>query len=150
MPTDNSPIWLLKKHGEGTIHGPVSFEKLREWAESAQINPQDSVSSDNKNWTKAPMIADLQMDWLIEVPDNPLYGPTTSAALMEFLRMGEIEESTRIVNCCTGETHTIAEASFFKTSDPAARIEELEAGLRQAASTIEKLQSRIAGLEADR
>jgi hypothetical protein len=150
MPTDNSPIWLLKKHGEGTIHGPVSFEKLREWADSAQINPQDSVSSDNKNWTKAPMIADLQMDWLIEVPENPLYGPTTSAALMEFLRMGEIEESTRIVNCCTGETLTIAEASFFKTSDPAARIEELEAELRQAAATIENLQSRIAGLEADR
>jgi hypothetical protein len=150
MPTDNSPIWLLKKHGEGNVHGPVSFEKLREWAESAQINPQDSVSSDNKNWTKAPMIADLQMDWLIEVPENPLYGPTTSGALLEFLRMGEIEESTRIVNCCTGESLTVAEAPFFQTSDPAVRIAELEAELLQAAETIDKLQARIAKLEADR
>jgi hypothetical protein len=150
MPTEHSPIWMLKKHGEGDIHGPVSFEKLREWADAAQINPQDSVSSDGKNWTKAPMIADLQMDWLIEVPDNPLYGPTTSGALLEFLRMGEIEESTRIVNCCTGETLTVAEAPFFQTTDPAARIAELESELRQAAETIDKLQARIAKLEADR
>lgn len=150
MPTDNSPIWLLKKHGEGTIHGPVSFEKLREWAESAQINPQDTVSSDGRNWTKAPMIADLQMDWLIEVPDNPLYGPTTSGALMEFLRMGEISECTRIVNCCTGETLTVAEAPFFQAIDPVARAKELEEELRQSAATIEKLQARIAELEAAR
>jgi hypothetical protein len=150
MPTDHSPIWLLKKHGEGEIHGPVSFEKLREWADSAQINPQDSISNDGKNWTKAPMIADLQMDWLIEVPDNPLYGPTTSGALLEFLRMGEITTPTRIVNCCTGETLSLAEAPFLVESDPAARVEQLEADLRAANETIEELQTRIARLEAAR
>jgi len=153
MPTEHSPIWMLKKHGEGDIHGPVSFEKLREWADAAQINPQDSVSSDGKTWTKAPMIPDLQMDWLIEVPDNPLYGPTTSGALLEFLRMGEIEESTHIVNCCTGETLTVAEAPFYRDAepvDPATRIAELQDELRQAAATIENLRERIAELEADR
>ncbi len=151
MPTDHSPIWLLKKYGEGDIHGPVSFEKLREWADAAQINPQDSISNDGKNWTKAPMIADLQMDWLIEVPDNPLYGPTTSGALLEFHRMGEITTSTRIVNCCTGETLTLAEAPFFASEDPEdleKRVGELQAELRSASETIEKLQARIAELEA--
>lgn len=153
MPTDHSPIWLLKKHGEGEIHGPVSFEKLREWAESAQINPQDSISSDGKTWTKAPMNADMQMDWLIEVPDNPLYGPTTRGALLEFLRMGEITTSTRIVNCCTGENLTVAEAPFYKqfeSTDSARRVEELEAELLAASTTIERLQARIAALEASR
>ena len=153
MPTDHSPIWLLKKHGEGEIHGPVSFEKLREWAESAQINPQDSISSDGKTWTKAPMNTDMQMDWLIEVPDNPLYGPTTRGALLEFLRMGEITTSTRIVNCCTGENLTVAEAPFYRQSestDLAVRVEELEAELLVASTTIERLQARIAALEASR
>ena len=153
MPTDHSPIWLLKKHGEGEIHGPVSFEKLREWAESAQINPQDSISSDGKTWTKAPMNTDMQMDWLIEVPDNPLYGPTTRGALLEFLRMGEITTSTRIVNCCTGENLTLAEAPFYRQSestDLAVRVEELEAELLVASTTIERLQARIAALEASR
>lgn len=151
MPTDNSPIWLLKKFGEGDVHGPVSFEKLREWADAAQINPQDSVSSDGKTWTKAPMIAELLMDWLVEVPDNPLYGPTTSGALLEFLRMGEITPDTRIVNCCTGETLTISRAPFYQSDDPetlAARIGELQAELLAARETIDQLRARLAEFEA--
>ena len=28
MPSDQSPVWLLKKHGSGNVHGPVPFEKL--------------------------------------------------------------------------------------------------------------------------
>lgn len=151
MPTDNSPIWLLKKFGEGDVHGPVSFEKLREWADAAQINPQDSVSSDGRTWTKAPMIAELLMDWLVEVPDNPLYGPTTSGALLEFLRMGEIGPDTRIVNCCTGETLTISQAPFYHSDDPgtlAARVEELQAELLAARETIDQLRARLAEFEA--
>lgn len=151
MPTDNSPIWFLKKFGEGDIHGPVTFEKLREWADAAQINPQDSVSSDGRTWTKAPMIEELQMDWLVEVPDNPLYGPTTAGALLEFLRMGEITPTTHIVNCCTGESMTIAEAPFYETNDPAdlaKLVEQLRAELRLAHDTIANLQARVAGLES--
>jgi hypothetical protein len=99
------------------------------------------------------MNADMQMDWLIEVPDNPLYGPTTRGALLEFLRMGEITTSTRIVNCCTGENLTVAEAPFYRQSestDLAERVEELEAELLAASTTIERLQARIAALEASR
>jgi hypothetical protein len=150
MPTDNSPIWQLKKFGAGEVHGPVSFEKLREWADAAQINPQDSVSSDGKTWTKAPMIAELQMDWLVEVPDNPLYGPTTSGALLEFLRMGEINPDTHVVNCCTGESLVISDAPFYQSDDPetlAARIEELEAELLAARETIDQLRARLAEFE---
>lgn len=150
MPSDQSPVWLLKKHSNGNIHGPVSFEKLLEWAYAAQINPQDSVSSDGKTWTKAPMVDELEMDWLIEVPDNPLYGPTTSGALIEFLNMGEINPCTRIVNCCTGQTMTLAESPFYRELDPALlkkRISQLEVEVRIAAKTIARLEARIAELE---
>ena len=87
MPSEQSPVWLLKKHSTGNVHGPVPFEKLLEWADSAQINPQDSISNDGKTWNKAPMIEGLNMDWLIEVPGNPLYGPTSPSAVLEFLNM---------------------------------------------------------------
>lgn len=147
---DQSPVWLLKKHSTGNIHGPVSFEKLLEWACAAQVNPQDCVSSDGKNWTKAPMIDELHMDWLIEVPDNPLYGPTTSGALLEFLNMGEINACTRIVNCCTGQTMTLEESPFYKEMDPTMlkkRISQLEGEVRIASKTIARLEARIAELE---
>jgi hypothetical protein len=96
------------------------------------------------------MIAELQMDWLVEVPDNPLYGPTTSGALLEFLRMGEINPDTHVVNCCTGESLVISDAPFYQSDDPetlAARIEELEAELLAARETIDQLRARLAVFE---
>lgn len=150
MPSDQSAIWLLKKHGTGNIHGPVPFEKLVTWANSAQINPQDSISNDGKTWTKAPMIEDLGMDWLIEVPDNPLYGPTTAGALLEFLEMGEIAGGTVVIDTRTAESMPLSAAPFYKEDGPSTlmrRIEALEEELRQASVTIATLESRVAELE---
>ena len=150
MPSDQSPVWLLKKHGSGNVHGPVPFEKLLEWADAAQINAQDSISNDGKTWTKAPMIEDLHMDWLIEVKGNPLYGPTSAGAILEFLNVGEIDASTPIVNCCTGETMSVAESPFYQEADTSrliSRVAELENELRIASETIMNLEARIAALE---
>jgi len=153
MPSDQSPVWLLKKHGTGNVHGPVSFEKLLEWANAAQINPQDLISEDDDNWKKAPMVDGLQMDWLIEVPGNPLYGPTNAGAVMEFLNMGEIDLSTTVVNCCTGESMRVEEAPFYREEVNSEmlilRINQLEEELRTATETIASLEARIAELEGE-
>ena len=150
MPSDQSPVWLLKKHGSGNVHGPVPFEKLLEWADAAQINAQDSISNDGKTWTKAPMIEELRMDWLIEVKGSPLYGPTSAGAILEFLNLGEIDASTPIVNCCTGETMSVAESPFYLEADTSrliSRVAELENELRIASETITNLEARIAALD---
>ena len=147
MPSDQSPVWLLKKHDTGNIHGPVPFDKLLEWANAAQINPQDSISDDDDNWKKAPMVEGLKMDWLIEVPGNPLYGPTSPGAVLEFLNMGEINLSTTVVNCCTGESMPLEESPFYRNLNPELlieRINQLEEELRAALETIANLEARIA------
>ncbi|MFM8984377.1 MAG: hypothetical protein ACKOLA_16110 [Spartobacteria bacterium] len=153
MPSDLSPVWLLKKHGSGNVHGPVSFEKLLEWAAAAQINPQDWISEDEENWKKAPMVEALEMDWLIEVPGNPIYGPTCSGAVLEFLNMGEIDLSTMVVNCCTGESMTVEEAPFYRQELSAEmlilRINQLEEEQRANQETIAALEARIAELEGE-
>jgi hypothetical protein len=151
MSSDKSSVWLLKKYGTGNVHGPVSFEKLLEWANAAQINPHDLISEDDDNWKKAPMVDGLQMDWLIEVPGNPLYGPTSPGAVLEFLQLGEIELSTTLVNCCTGESMTVEEAPFYKQEVNSEmlilRIAQLEEELRAATETIASLEARIAEFE---
>ena len=152
MPSDLSPVWLLKKHGTGNVHGPVSFEKLLEWAAAAQINPQDLISEDEENWKKAPMIEGLGMDWLIDVPKNPLYGPTSPGAVLEFLKMGEIDLSATVVNCCTGASMTLEEAPFYRNLNPEMlihRINELEQEVRANHETIATLEARIAELEGE-
>jgi hypothetical protein len=116
MGIERSENWFLRKHDNGEVFGPVSFEKIREWTHSAQVNPQDVLSMDQVIWTKAPMIPDLEMDWLVVIGENLLYGPTTAEALLEFERRGEISFATALINCKTGETTTLREAPFYQIS----------------------------------
>jgi hypothetical protein len=69
---------------------------------------------------------------------------------LEFLNIGEIDASTPIVNCCTGETMSVAESPFYQEADTSrliSRVAELENELRIASETIVNLEARIAALE---
>src|SRR5262245_52431496 len=104
MNIEHPDNWFLRKHDNGEVFGPVPFEKIREWACSAQLNPQDVLSNDKTVWTKAPMVPELAMDWLVVMGKDLLYGPTTAEALIEFVQMGEITPETPLINCANGET----------------------------------------------
>ena len=91
--------WYLRKSHDGSEFGPITFEQLRQWAADAQVSPLDRVSTDGKTWLKAPMVPELEMDYLIEVGEDQFYGPTTVGALREFLNAGEITPETVLTNC---------------------------------------------------
>jgi hypothetical protein len=103
--------WFLRKHEDGTIFGPLSFELLARWASNAQLAPHDTVSTDQQTWIKAPMLPELGMDWRVEITSEHYYGPTTLGAIQEFIRLGEINEETFVVNSCDGTRRQISEMS---------------------------------------
>ncbi len=105
--------WFLMKHDDGTLFGPMGFDVLRQWAVDALISPLDKVSTDCQTWQKAPMVPDLQMDYLLELSPSSYYGPTTVGAVREFLACGEITAQTMITNCKTGETKSLEEFEIF-------------------------------------
>jgi hypothetical protein len=109
--------WFLLKVGENTIYGPAPLGQLHNWATEAKISPQDRVSNDGrKTWRRAPLVAELQMDWLVEMPDNFLYGPTSVGTLQEFLATGEIDENVRVINTLDGTHSRIKDLPFFQAS----------------------------------
>jgi hypothetical protein len=109
--------WYLKKVAEDVIFGPAALDQLRNWAAEAKISPMDMVSNDDrKSWRRAPMVTDLQMDWLVEMPDNFLYGPTSVGTLQEFLATGEIDDHVAVINTLDGTKTRISELPFFKAS----------------------------------
>jgi hypothetical protein len=91
--------WYLRKSHDGSEFGPIAFQQLRQWALEAQVSPLDRVSTDAKTWLKAPMVPELEMDYLVEVGEDQFYGPTTVGALREFLNAGEITTETVLTNC---------------------------------------------------
>jgi hypothetical protein len=112
---ETESIWYLKKHDSAdAVFGPVGIDNLRNWATSAKISPLDRVSHDGqRTWERAPMIPDLFMDWLVEVNDDFLYGPTTIGAIQEFLSNGEINEDTLVINCREGATAPLKDYPVF-------------------------------------
>src|SRR3979409_1351785 len=94
--------WFLRKHEDGSIFGPLPFAQLARWASTAQIAPHDAVSTDQLTWMKAPMLPQVGRDWLVEVTSERSYGPTTLGAIQEFIRLGEIDADTFVINACDG------------------------------------------------
>ncbi len=142
--------WFLRKHEDGSIFGPLGFAQLARWASSAQIAPHDSISSDQRTWMKAPMLPELAMDWIAEVTSERLYGPTTLGAIAEFIRLGEINEDTFVINSCDATRQQIRDiAPLLATQATSeATLREESAVAEPAASGISvRLEDRIRELE---
>src|SRR6266705_4009810 len=119
-----SQPWFLRTHQDGSVFGPISFDQLANWASAAQVAPHDLVSTDQQTWLKAPMVAQLGMDWLVEVTSEHYYGPTTVGAIQEFIRLGDINADTFVINSCDGTRRQIGEMpALFKTTSTALRAE---------------------------
>jgi hypothetical protein len=139
---ENSSHWFLMKNDDGTVFGPISFEQLRQWAVDAQVSPLDKVSTDEKTWSKAPMIPELQMDYLVEVSPDQFYGPTTIGAVREFLQVGEINAETPVTNCRNGSVSLVKEIPELQITP------EEEEALQPVRTSIRiNLQQRIRDLE---
>lgn len=133
--------WYLMKNDDGTIFGPISFEQLRQWALDAQVSPLDKVSNDEKTWIKAPMVPELEMDYLVEVSPDQFYGPTTVGAVREFLQVGEINGDTPITNCRDGSIKRVREI-------PELQVQETEDTTQPVRTSIRSnLQQRVRDLE---
>lgn len=107
MPVDpESPIlWRVKKTTDNSIYGPVEESTLKEWANSAQISPQDLVDlSGDENWRPAPEIEFLDMLWIVQLPGDETYGPTTIGTLHEFVHEGLITEKTLATHVKTNQS----------------------------------------------
>ena len=117
--------WFLRKHEDGSTFGPVRFDQIARWAAAAQIAPHDTLSNDRQTWVKAPMLAQLGMDWLVELTSEHYYGPTTLRRSQEFIRLGEIDGETLVINTRNG-----ALARFRKCRSCGKR-DEADAGVAQ-------------------
>jgi len=145
--------WFLRKHEDGKTFGPVQFDQIARWAAAAHIAPHDMLSSDQQTWIKAPMLPQLGMDWLLELTSENFYGPTTLGALREFIRLGEIDGKTFVINTCDGSRRQILEMpDLWETAQSEPDRDQIEIQLGDpvgpaVAKMSVRLQERIRDLE---
>ncbi len=167
MVDTTSPNLYLLKAEDSEVFGPVDFKQVVAWATAAQISPLDKISSDQQTWFKAPMVPELEMDWLIELTTEQLYGPTTLGAIQEFLNLGEVHLDTVIINAKDGSSAQVQDIQGITvpTEEPddepsegpvrtgiraslQQRIRELEHTLFEERRSLDELQERYGKLEA--
>jgi ribosomal protein L19E len=111
-------LWRVRKAPDDSIYGPVDPETLKEWANSAQIAPEDMIDESDENWRPAPAIEFLEMLWLVKLPSGEIYGPTTVSTLREFIKEGLVTEKTVATHAKTHQslplTALVAAVDFEK------------------------------------
>jgi hypothetical protein len=151
MEEPSNQRWYLRKHEDGSVFGPLSFNQLAQWASTAQVAPHDAISADQLTWVKAPMLPELGMDWLVELTSEQYYGPTTLGAIQEFIRLGEIDGETFVINSCDGtrrQLQQIPELHEELLSAGTAQMDEAAVSTEPSATGISiDLQDRIRDLE---
>jgi ribosomal protein L19E len=110
--------WRVRKGPDNSIYGPVDLETLKEWANSAQIAPEDMIDESDDNWRAAPEFPDLEMLWIVKLTSGEMYGPTTVGTLREFINEGLVTEKTQATHAKTNQslplTALIAAVDFEK------------------------------------
>jgi hypothetical protein len=130
-------LWRVRKGPDNSIYGPVDTETLKEWANSAQIAPDDRVDESDENWRIAPEIDFLEMLWLVKLQGGETYGPTTVGTLREFIKEGLVTEKTLATH---GKTHQ----SLPLTALVAAVDFEKKRALRRPSKEVNKSTASLA------
>jgi hypothetical protein len=98
--------WFLKID-DGSVFGPVPTADLRGWAEQGRIAPGNQLSQDKKTWIPAETLPDLQMQWMVQLRDDTLYGPLNIKALVDLVRDGTVPPGAVLTHKDTRRTSTI-------------------------------------------
>jgi hypothetical protein len=130
-------LWRVRKAPDNSIYGPVDQETLKEWANSAQIAPEDMIDKSDENWRAAPEIDFLEMLWLVKLQSGETYGPTTVSTLREFINEGLVTEKTVV-------THEKTQQSLPLTALVAAVDFEKKRAMRRPAKEGNKSTASLA------
>jgi len=144
--------WRVRKGPDNAIYGPVDLESLKEWANSAQIAPEDMVDESDGNWRAAHEFDFLEMVWVVKLTAGETYGPTTVGTLREFINEGLVTEKTLATHAKTNQslplTALIAAVDFEKKR--ASRRPAKEANKSTASIAVEMAKDQhIRQLEED-
>ncbi|TAN38181.1 MAG: hypothetical protein EPN23_03190 [Verrucomicrobia bacterium] len=134
--------WFLKKR-DGQIYGPVTGAALQQWAAGGRIAADDEISSDQVTWHHAADVADLGLDWMVEMGNGTLYGPFHLLALGDLIREGSVPAAAPIIHRVTGERHILHEALLLvmleQNTRLAATAQELRVELEKAQAELDEL-----------
>ena len=97
----SEPNWFVKTD-DGKVYGPADVAKLVEWAKEGRIESTSLVSRDRIKWSPAPLMKELEMNWIVETELGKLFGPLNHAVVSKLINDKTIPASARIYRLYDG------------------------------------------------
>lgn len=86
--------WYVK-NVSGKVFGPIDLETLKKWVRDGRVEPLAGVSGDLQNWTIAPSVPELEMNWIVENNPGQFYGPTHRDVVDDLKKSGALTPAAR-------------------------------------------------------
>lgn len=137
-------MWHIKKQN-GDTYGPVDLLALCRWAADGRIASGDELSQDEQTWQPAEQLAELEMDWVIEVSEGKTFGPFNALALREAYRTGNIPAETALRNRSDNTVTTVGQRLLESLITENQRLTEEEQTLLQS---LRKQKAEITHLQS--
>lgn len=119
---------------DGVVLGPVDLDTLRDWARQARIGPGTEISTDGVRWVAPHSVPELELEWVVYLPDGRLFGPIHHAAVSELRKMRMIPEEA------------VARSIRFKDQPEEANV---QAALTRLESENQRLKSELGKARAE-
>ena len=95
--------WYVR-NSAGKVFGPIDLETLRGWVKEGRVEPLAGVSCDLKNWMLAPVMPELEMNWIVENEPGQFYGPTHRSVVDDLVKSGSLSPDARFFHDDRGAT----------------------------------------------
>lgn len=97
----SEPNWFVKTD-DGKVYGPADVAKLVEWAKDGRIESTSLISHDRIKWSPAPLMKELEMNWIVETELGKLFGPLNHEVVSRLINDKTIPASARIYRLYDG------------------------------------------------
>ena len=135
---------------DGNVFGPVDKATLVEWAGDSRIEPTTSISRDQEAWIAAPLMPELEMEWLVETAPGTFYGPFRRSVIEGLMEAGTIARDVRLYVLEGGKFSADRKRLQADLDAKASAISDLEARFTAQAETTKKtmafLESKVADI----
>ncbi|MFO7871546.1 MAG: hypothetical protein R6V03_08970 [Kiritimatiellia bacterium] len=156
--------WYLKT-ADGLVYGPVTLDKLIEWARQGRVSPSARVSSDSTTWLPPEEVPELKMEWYLQAADGEAEGPFNLLAIPSLVESRCVPRDGVLTNKHTRKEVTVE--SLLKSSSPtgetqessptrrsqehhmSALVAELTEEVQTKTQTIDQLEEKVSALEKE-
>jgi len=134
--------WYVKS-STGKVFGPIDIETLKKWVRDGRVEPFAGISNDLQNWSIAPSISELEMNWVVENNPGQFYGPTHRDVIDDLKKSGSLSPAARFYFDDRGQMAQRIAAAEKAAADRDLEISRRDVALAEAQKNLARKDSQI-------